>query len=152
MTVSSQTSPPKGTQRQNYVVTKEQPSGNQIGNEPVSFLSCSKNCPTDIQNTEQHVTTTPPLTSATPLIEEALVRDEQTNKVHISLTSAIFRKQKQVMLCVPLDFESNLTVDALVDSGAFVSAFAQSDVDTKKKKKPQTMFSKSTILPIFKYK
>ena len=113
-------------------MTKEQPSGNQTGNEPVSFLNCSKNCPTDIQNTEQHVTTTPPVTSATPLIEEALVRDEQTNEVYIPITSTVVRKQKQVMLYVPLDFENNLTVDALVDSGAFVSAIAQNDLDTKK--------------------
>ena len=36
--VASQTSPPKGTQPQNHVVSTEQPSGNQTGNEPVPFL------------------------------------------------------------------------------------------------------------------
>ena len=40
------------------------------------------------------------------------------------------------MLYVPLDFEKNLTKDALVDSGAFVSATAQSDLDTIKEKAP----------------
>ena len=85
---ASQTSPPKGNQPQNHVVATEQPPGNQTGNKPVPFLNCSKNSSTDIQNTEQHVvtalnggTTTPPLTTGTPLIEEALVRDEQTNEV-----------------------------------------------------------------------
>ena len=45
-------------------------------------------------------------------------------------------KRKQEMLYVPLDFENNLTVDALVDSGAFVSAIAQNDLDTTKEKAP----------------
>ena len=49
-TVASQTPPPKGTQTQNYVITIEQLPRNQTGNEPVPFLNCSKNCPTDIQN------------------------------------------------------------------------------------------------------
>ena len=37
---------------------------------------------------------------------------------------------------MPLDFENNLTVDALVDSGAFVSVIARNDLDTKKEKAP----------------
>ena len=121
----------------------QQPSGNQTGNDPVPFLDCSKNSPTNIQNTEQHAvttlnadTTTPPLTIATPLIEEVLVRYEQTNEVDLPLTSTIVLKPKQEMLCVPLDFENNLTVDALVDSRAFVSAIAQDDFDTRKQKAP----------------
>ena len=40
------------------------------------------------------------------------------------------------MLYVPLDFENNLTVDALVDSRAFVSATAQDDLDKIKEKAP----------------
>ena len=36
------------------------------------------------------------------------------------------------MLYVPLDFEINLTVDALVDSGAYVKAIAQNELDTIK--------------------
>ena len=78
--VASQTSPPKGTQPQNHVDTTEQSSRNQTGNEPVLFLDCSKKDSSNTQNTEQHVvttpkgdTTTPPLTTATPLIEEGLV-------------------------------------------------------------------------------
>ena len=80
--VASQTSPPKETPPQNHVVAMEHPPGNQTVNAPVSFLNCSKYSSTDIQNTEQHVvttlngdTTTPPLTTATPLTEEGLVRD-----------------------------------------------------------------------------
>ena len=121
----------------------EQSSGNQTGNEPVPFLDCSKNSSTNIPNTEQHAvatpngdTTTPLLTTATPLIEEVLVRDEQTNEVYLPLTSTVVLKRKQEMLYVPLDFENYLTVDALVDSGAFVSAIAQDDLDTIKQKAP----------------
>ena len=130
-TVASQTSPRNGTQPQNYVVATEHPSGNQTGNETVPFLNCSKKCPTDVQNSEQHVTTnlngattTPPLITATALIQEELVRDEQTIEVYLPLTSTVVLKRKQEMLYVPLVFEKNLTVHALVDSGAYVSAIA----------------------------
>ena len=144
--VASQTSPPKGTQPQNHVDTTEQSSGNQTGIEVVPFLDCSKNSSTNTQNTEQHVVTTPngdkttpPLTTATPLIEEGLVRDEQTNEVYLPLASAVVLKRKQEMLYVPLDFENNLTVDALVDSGAFVSAISQDDFETIKYKAPNNI-------------
>ena len=40
------------------------------------------------------------------------------------------------MLYVPLDFENNLTVDALVDSGAIVSAITQNDLNTMKQTAP----------------
>ena len=98
-------SPPKGIQAQSYVVTTEQPSGNQTGNEPVPFRNYSSNCSTNIQETEQHVTTTLigdttilPLTTKTPLIQEGLVIDEQTNEVYLPLTSTVILKRKQEML------------------------------------------------------
>ena len=43
------------------------------------------------------------------------------------------------MLYVPLDFENNHTVDALVDSRAFVSAITQDDLDTIKQKAPNNI-------------
>ena len=126
--------------------TTEQHQGNQTGNEVVPFLDCAKISSTNTQNTEQHVvttpsglTTTPLVTTATPLIEGGLVRDEQTNEVYLPLTSTVVLKRKQEMLYVPLDFESNLTVDALVDSGAFVSAIAQDDLKTIKQKAPNNL-------------
>ena len=67
------------------------------------------------------------------------MRDEQTNEVHLPLTSTVVLKRKQGMLYVPLDFEKNLMVDALVDSGAFVSAMAQNDLDTKKEEAPNNI-------------
>ena len=143
--VASQTSPPKGTKPQNYVDATEQPPGNQTGNELVLFLDCSKNS-TNTQNAEQHAvttrsrdTTTSPLTTATPLIEEGLVRDEQTNEIYLPLSSTVVLKRKQEMPYVPLDFEKNLTVDALVDSGAIVSAIAQDDLETINQKAPNNI-------------
>ena len=121
----------------------EQPPENQIGNEPVPFLNCSKNRPTDIQSSKQHVATTltgdttnPPLIITTQPIEEGLVRDEQTKEVYLPLTYRVVLKQKKEMLYVPLDFENNLTMDALPDSRAYVSAIAQNDLDTKKTESP----------------
>ena len=67
------------------------------------------------------------------------MRDEQTNEVYLPLTSTVVLKRKQEMLYVPLDFENNLTVDALVDSGAFVSAIAQDDLETIKQKAPNNI-------------
>ena len=120
--------------------TTEQPPGNQTGNELVPFHDCSKDS-TKTQNAEKHVMTTPngdtttsPLTTATPLIEEGLVQVEQTNEIYLPLTSTVVLKRKQEMLYVPLDFQNNLTVDALVDSGAFVSAIVQDDLETIKQK------------------
>ena len=67
------------------------------------------------------------------------MRDQQTNEVYLPLTSTVVLKRKQETLYVPLDFEINLTLDALVDSGAFVNAIAQNDLDTIKEKTPNVI-------------
>ena len=67
------------------------------------------------------------------------MRDEQTNEVYLPLTSTVVLKRKQEMLFVPLDFENYFTVDALVDSRAFVSAIAQDDLATIKQKSPNNI-------------
>ena len=82
---------------------------------------------------------TPSLTTATPLIEEGLVRDEQTNELYLPLMSTVVLKRKQEMLYVPLDFENNHTVDALLDRIAFVSAIGQDDLETIKQKAPNNI-------------
>ena len=68
-----------------------------------------------------------------------MLRDEQTVEVYLPLTSTVVLKRKQGMLYVPQDFEKNLTVDALVDSGAFVSAVAQNVLDRIKEKAPNNI-------------
>ena len=81
-------------------------------------------------------TTIPPLTTTTPLIEEVLVKNEQTNGVYLPLTSTVVLKREPEMLYVPQYFENNLTVDALVKSGLYVSAIAQNDLDAIKQTAP----------------
>ena len=44
------------------------------------------------------------------------------------------------MLHIPLDFENNSTTDALVDSGAYVSAIAQKEFDIIKQQAPSRIF------------
>ena len=67
------------------------------------------------------------------------MRDEQTNELFIPLMSTVVLKRKQETLYVPLDFENNHTIDALVDSGAFVSAIAQEDLEMIKQKAPNNI-------------
>ena len=52
------------------------------------------------------------------------------------LSSTIVLKRKKEMLYVPLDFTNDLTLDALVDSGAYVSAIAQKELDRIKQQSP----------------
>ena len=55
------------------------------------------------------------------------------------------------MLYVPLDFKNGLAIDALAESGAYVSAIAGLNW-TESNYKPPPTSSKSTTLPIFKSK
>ena len=93
----------------------------------------------------------PPLTTTTGHIEEILVKNEQTNELYLTLTSTVVLKRKQEMLYVPLDFDKKLTIDFLVDSGAYVTAIAQNEVD-KIKQEARTTSLKSTTLPFSKHK
>ena len=60
---------------------------------------------------------------AAPEIEETLARDENTNEIYKPLSSTVDLKRKKRML----DFDKGLTLDALVDSEAYVSAIAESE-------------------------
>ena len=114
-----------------------QPPGNPTGNEPVPLLSCSNSCPTDTQKSGKHTQSTrtrdaiiPALMITTPRNEEMFVRKEQTNELFLPLNSTVVFIRKQEMLYVPLYLENSLTVDTLVDSGAYVSAIALEELDT----------------------
>ena len=72
-------------------------------------------------------------------IEERLVRDDSTNELYMPLSSTIVLKRKKEMLYVPLDFKNGLTIDALVDSGAYVSAIAQKELDRIKQQSPSNI-------------
>ena len=145
--VASQTSPPKRFQLQGTGTTTEQ-FLEKSGKEHILFPDDSHSCPIDIQEEREHTITASngdsskyPLTSTTPHIEERLVRDEQTNELYLPLSSTVVLKRKQEKLYVPLDFHNNLTIDALVDSGAYVSAIAQDELDTIRQKAPNNIFT-----------
>ena len=75
----------------------------------------------------------------TSQIQEQLVRDDITNELYMPLSSTIVLKRQKEMLYVPLDFENGLIIDALVDSGAYVSAIAQKEVDKIQQQAPSNM-------------
>ena len=68
-----------------------------------------------------------------------MLGDEQTNEAYLQFTSTVVLKRKQEKLYVPLDFKNNLTVDAFVDSKAYLSATAQNDLHTTKQKAPHNI-------------
>ena len=110
--------------------------GNQTGSTPVECPSDSKKQQHEIQRNETDITNhdsgddnIPPPRITTSQIEELLVRNDITNELYMPLSSTIVLKRKKEMLYVPLDFKNGLTVDALVDSGAYVSAIAQKELD-----------------------
>ena len=72
-------------------------------------------------------------------IEKQLDKDETTNELYMPLSSTIVPKRKKEILYVPLDFENGLTKDALVDSGAYVSAIAQKERDSIKQQSPSNI-------------
>ena len=69
-------------------------------------------------------------------IEEQLLRDDMTNEIYMPLSSAIVLKRKKETLYVLLEFKNGLTIDALVDSRAYVSALAQKELDRIKQQSP----------------
>ena len=75
----------------------------------------------------------------TSQIKERLVRDNITNELCMPLSSTIVLKRKKEMLYVPLDFENGFIKDALVDSGAYVSAIAQKELDRIKQQAPSNI-------------
>ena len=54
--------------------------------------------------------------------------------------STIVLKRKKGMLYVPLHFKHGVTIDALVGSGAYVSAMAQTELDRIKQQAPANIF------------
>ena len=67
------------------------------------------------------------------------MRDDITNELYLPLSSTIVLKRKKEMLHVPLDFKNSLTIDALVDSGAYVSAIAQKELDRIRQQAPSNI-------------
>ena len=68
------------------------------------------------------------------------MRDDITNDLYMPLSSTIVLKRKKYILYVPLGFGNSLTIDALVDSGAYVSAIPQTELDRIKQQAPANIF------------
>ena len=145
--VESQTLPIKETSPLVSRSHTESLLGNQTRRTSVQCLNDPKKQEHEIQRNETDMTTcdsgddniSPPKVT-TSGIEEQLVRDDITNELCMPLSSTIVLKRKKEMLYVPLDFKNGLTVDALVDSGAYVSAIAQTELDRIKQQAPKNTF------------
>ena len=141
--VEAQTSLIKETSSQVSGSHTESHLENQTRSIPVQCPNDSKKQQNEIQRNEIGLTTygngddnisSPKITISQ--IQEQLVRDIITNELYMPLSSTIVLKRKKKMLYVPLDFENGLTIDALVDSGAYVSAKAQKELDSIKQQSP----------------
>ena len=68
------------------------------------------------------------------------MRDDFINELYKPLSSTIVLKRKKEMLYVPMDLEKAVTKDAFVDSGAFVGAVAQKELNIIKQQAPANIF------------
>ena len=80
-----------------------------------------------------------PATKITSQIEEQIVRDDITHELYMPLSSTIVLQRKKEMFYVPVVFANGLTIDALVDSGAYVSGRAQKELDRNKQQAPSNI-------------
>ena len=144
--VEAQTSPIKETSSQLSGSDKESSLDNQTRSIPVQCPNESNKQQNEIQRNEIGLITygnaddaiSPPEIT-TSQFQKQLVRDDITNELYMPLSSTIVLKRKKEMLYVPLDFKNGLTIDALVDSGAYVSAIAQKELDRIKQQAPSNI-------------
>ena len=144
--VEAQTSPIKETSFQVSGSDTESLLENQNRSIPVLSPNDSNNQQNETERNEIGFTTyangddnpSPPEIT-TSQIQEQLVRDDITNESYKPLSSTIVLKRKKEMLYVPLDFKNGLTIDALVDSGAYVSAIAQKELDKIQQQAPSNI-------------
>ena len=72
---------------------------------------------------------TPSPLTVSSFISEHLVGDVESNETYLPLNASVTLKQKKKMLYVPIDFSNGVTIDALVDSGAYVSAIPEDEFE-----------------------
>ena len=137
----------KETSSQVSISSAEPLLGNQTRSALVQSLNDSNKLQSEFQQHERNIIAndngddniSPPKIT-TSQIEEQLVRDDITNELYIPLSSTIVLKRKKEMLYVTQDFENGLIIDAMVDSGAYVSAIAQTELDRIKQQAPGNIF------------
>ena len=144
--VEAQTSPIKETSSQVSGSQTNSLLENQARSIPVQCPNDSTKQQNEIQRNEIGLTIfgngddyiSPPKIT-TSQIQEQLVRDDITNELYMPITSTIVLKRKKEVLYVPLDFENGLKIIALVESGAYVSAIAQEELNTIKQQSPSNI-------------
>ena len=144
--LEAQTSPIKETSSQVSGSDTELLLESQTRSIPEQCPNESKKQQNEIQRDETDLTTygngddniSPPGITALQ-IEERIVRHDITNELYMPLSSTIVLKRKEEMLYAPLDFKNGLTIDALVDSGAYVSAIFQKELDRIKQQAPSNI-------------
>ena len=144
--VESQTSPIKETSAQVSISHAEPLLGNQTRSALAPSLNDSKKPGSDFHRNDIDMMTwdsgddniSPPAITISQ-IEELVVRDDSTKELYMPLSSTIVLKRKKEMFFVPPDFENGLTIDALVDSGAYVSAIAQKELARRKQQSPSNI-------------
>ena len=67
-------------------------------------------------------------------VEERILTDDITNELYMQPSPIVVPERKKEMLNVTLDLENGLTIDALVDLGAYVSAVPQKELVILKNK------------------
>ena len=144
--VEAQTSPINETSLEVSGSDTESLLENQTRSIPVQCPNDSKKQQIEIQRNETDMTTydngddnISPLGIINSQTEERLVKDDITNELYMPLSSTIVLNRKKEMFYVPLDFKNGLTIDALVDSGAYVSAIAQKELDRIKQPAPSNI-------------
>ena len=73
--------------------------------------------------------------------KQILVRYKSTDEPYLPLSFTLVPKREHEILYLPLDFENGLTIDVLVDSGAFVSAVIKSELDRIKQQTAIKIFT-----------
>ena len=144
--VESQTLPIKETSTQVSVSSTEPLLGDQTRSALKPSLNDSTKPSSEIQRNENDMLNSdngddnisPPAITFSQIAEQ-LPRDDITNELYMPLSSTIVLKRKKEMLYVPLDFENGLTIDALVDSGSYVSAIAPKEFDRIKQQSPSNI-------------
>ena len=144
--VEAQTSPIKEASSQESGSVTESLLENKTMRKPVQRPNDSKKQQNEIQRNEIGLTTygngddniSPPKIT-TSLIQEQLKRDDITYGLYMPLSSTIVLKRKKEMLYAPLDFENGVTINALVDPGAYISAIAQKELDRIKQQSPSNI-------------
>ena len=153
--VESEMSPMNETSSQVSVSSTEPLPGNQTRSTLVQSINDSNKPQSENQQHERNIIAndkgedniSPPKVT-TSQIEDQLLRDDIINELYIPLSSTIVLKRKKEMLYVLLGFGNVLTIDALVDSRAYVSAVAQTELERSKQQAPGNIF-KIDDLPNF---